>query len=71
MTVERLIQALLRMPLKEDVYIQTSDTGLQRVEEVVATKLGIVELKYKSDNNGLRSLFTIIEETNGTNNRGR
>ena len=50
------------MPLKSEVYIQTSQTGLQRVQEVTASNIGIVELKYKSDDNGLKSLFTVIEE---------
>ena len=62
MTVDKLIQALIRMPLKSEVYIQTSQTGLQRVQEVTASNIGIVELKYKSDDNGLKSLFTVIEE---------
>ena len=45
-----------------EVYVQTSDTALQKVHIGVVNSAGFVEPKWKEKDNGLKTVNWILEE---------
>ena len=46
-----------------EVYVQTSETALQKIHSATANKAGFVELKWREKDNGLKMTNWILEET--------
>ena len=62
MTVLELMNFLRDCPPLNEVYVQTSDTALQKVHIGVVNSAGFVELKWKEKDNGLKTVNWILEE---------
>jgi hypothetical protein len=63
MTVLELMTFLRDCPPMNEVYVQTSDTALQKVHIGVVNNAGFVELKWKEKNDGLKMTHWILEES--------
>ena len=46
-----------------EVYVQTSDTALQKIHFAIANNAGFVELKWREKDNGLKMTNWILEES--------
>lgn len=65
MTVFELMTFLRDCPPMNEVYVQTSDTALQKIHFAVVDNNGFVELKWREKDNGLRITNWILEEQDG------
>lgn len=62
MTVFELMTFLRDCPPMNEVYVQTSETALQKIHLGVVDKNGFVELKWREKDNGLKTTHWILEE---------
>lgn len=62
MTVFELMTFLRDCPPMNEVYVQTSDTALQKVHFGVVYNAGFVELRWREKDNGLKMANWILEE---------
>ena len=62
MTVFELMTFLRDCPPMNEVYVQTSDTALQKIHFGVVNNSGFVELKWKERDRGLKITNWILEE---------
>lgn len=62
MTVFELMTFLRDCPPMNEVYVQTSNTALQKVHLAVSHKEGFVELKWREKDNGLKTTNWVLEE---------
>ena len=62
MTVFELMTFLRDCPPMNEVYVQTSDTALQKVHFGVMNSAGFVELKWKEKDNGLKMVNWVLGE---------
>lgn len=62
MVVFELMTFLRDCPPMNEVYVQTSDSALQKIHFAVANNAGFVELKWKEKDNGLKISNWILEE---------
>ena len=62
MTVFELMAFLRDCPPMNEVYVQTSDTALQKIHFISQQHVGFVELKWKEKDNGLKRTNWILEE---------
>ena len=63
MTVFELMTFLRDCPPMEEVYVQTSDSALQKIHLAVRQNAGFVELKWKERDRGLKMTNWILEES--------
>ena len=61
MTVFELMTFLRDCPPMNEVYVQTSETTLQKIHFGVVNSSGFVELKWKEKDNGLKTSNWILE----------
>lgn len=62
MTVLELMAFLQDCPPMNEVYVQTSETALQKIHFGVVNCSGFVELKWKEKDNGLKMSNWILED---------
>ncbi len=62
MTVFELMTFLRDCPPMNEVYVQTSETSLQKIHFAIADKSGFVELKWREKDRGLITNHWILEE---------
>lgn len=65
MTVYELMTFLRDCPPMNEVYVQTSDSALQKIHIAVHDKNGFVELKWKEKDHGAIMTNWILEEKEG------